>query len=79
MLPALTAVVLHSSGLATSNPLLAEFLIIEAASAPPVAVVLMVRTYGGDEERTGSLMVFSYAACVLTLPAWIAIWRIVAG
>ncbi|MDX2438690.1 MAG: AEC family transporter, partial [Acidobacteriota bacterium] len=79
ILPALTALIVHVSGLATSNPLLAEFLVIEAASAPPVAVVLMVRTYGGDEQRIGSLMVLSYAACVLTLPAWIAIWRIVAG
>ncbi len=79
ILPALTALIVHVSGLAGSNPLLAEFLVIEAASAPPVAVVLMVRTYGGDEQRIGSLMVLSYAACVLTLPAWIAIWRIVAG
>jgi len=39
----------------------------------------MVRTYGGDEQRIGSIMVFSYAACILTLPAWIAIWRLIAG
>jgi len=79
MLPALAALVVHLSGLAAGNPLLAEFLIIEAASAPPVGVVLMVRTYGGDEQRIGSIMVFSYAACILTLPAWIAIWRLVSG
>jgi predicted permease len=79
VLPALTALVVHLSGLAAVNPLLAEFLVIEAASAPPVGVVLMVRTYGGDEQRIGSIMVFSYAACVLTLPAWIAIWRLISG
>ncbi len=79
VLPALTALVVHLSGLAAANPLLAEFLVIEAASAPPVGVVLMVRTYGGDEQRIGSIMVFSYAACVLTLPAWIAIWRLISG
>jgi predicted permease len=79
ILPALTALVVLLSGLADANPLLAEFLVIEAASAPPVGVVLMVRTYGGDEQRIGSIMVFSYAACVLTLPAWIAVWRVIAG
>jgi predicted permease len=79
ILPALTALLVHLSGLSTTNPLLAEFLVIEAASAPPVGVVLMVRTYGGDEQHIGSIMVFSYAACVLTLPAWIAIWRLVSG
>jgi len=79
VLPALTALLVHLSGLTATNPLLAEFLVIEAASAPPVGVVLMVRTYGGDEQRIGSIMVFSYAACVLTLPAWIAIWRLISG
>jgi len=79
LLPALTALFVHLFGLATSNPLLAEFLVIEAASAPPVGVVLMVRTYGGDEQLIGSLMVLSYAACVLTLPAWIAIWGMIAA
>jgi predicted permease len=79
LLPAVTALVVHLTGLSGTYPLLAEFLVIEAASAPPVGVVLMVRTYGGDEQRIGSLMVFSYAACVLTLPAWIAIWRMFGG
>jgi predicted permease len=78
MLPALTAALLLLSGLPAANPLLAELLIIEAASAPPVAVVLQVRTYGGDDRTIGGIMVFSYAACALTLPAWIAVWRILA-
>ena len=79
LLPALTAVVVILSGLPTTNPLLAEFLVIEAAAAPPVAVVLQVRTYGGDDRTIGGIMVLSYAACALTLPAWIAIWRLLAA
>ncbi|HSO23494.1 MAG TPA: AEC family transporter [Chondromyces sp.] len=78
LLPALTTVVVVLSGLPEVNPLLAEFLIIEAASAPPVAVVLQARTYGGDDRTIGSIMVLSYAACALSLPAWIAAWRILA-
>jgi hypothetical protein len=79
LLPALVAGLVLLSDLPASNPLLAQFLVIEAASAPPVAVVLQVRTYGGDEQRIGSLMVFSYAACALTLPAWIAAWQLMTG
>ena len=78
-LPALVIVVVRLTGLDAANPLLAEFLVIEASAAPPVAVVLQVRTYGGDEQRIGSIMVLSYAACAVTLPAWIAVWRLVAG
>jgi len=75
LLPAVTMLLLHLTRLHISNPLLAEFFFIEAASAPAVALVLQVRTYGGDERRVGSVMFFSYLACTLTLPAWVAVWR----
>jgi predicted permease len=76
LLPAVTVTLLHMTRLYISNPLLADFFVIEAASAPAVALVLQVRTYGGDERRVGSVMFFSYLACTLTLPAWVAIWRL---
>jgi aryl carrier-like protein len=44
-----------------------------------VALVLQVRTYGGDERRVGSAMFFSYLACTVTLPAWVAAWRMIVG
>ncbi len=78
-LPALTALALHLTHLHTVNPLLAEFFIIESAAAPAVALVLQVRTYGGDERLVGSAMFFSYLACTVTLPAWIAVWRMIVG
>jgi len=78
-LPALTALTLHLTHLHTINPLLAEFFIIESAAAPAVALVLQVRTYGGDEQRVGSAMFFSYLACTVTLPAWVAVWRLITG
>ena len=76
LLPAVTGLLLHLTSLHLSNPLLAEFFVIEAASAPAVALVLQVRTYGGDERRVGSVMFFSYLACTLTLPMWVSIWRL---
>lgn len=77
LLPAVTVGLLHLTRLHVSNPLLAEFFVIEAASAPAVALVLQVRTYGGDEKRVGSVMFFSYLACTLTLPMWVAVWRLI--
>lgn len=77
VLPALTVVLLNITGLHAANPLLAEFLVIEAAAAPAVGLILQVRTYGGDEREVGSIMVLSYAACTLTLPAWVAVWSLI--
>jgi len=79
LLPTLTAGVLLLTELPRANPLLAELLVIEAASAPPVAVILQARTWGGDERTIGGIMLLSYAACAVTLPAWIAAWRLIAG
>jgi hypothetical protein len=75
-LPLIVLFVVHLTRLHASNPLLAEFFIIEGASAPAVGLVLMVRTYGGNEQRVGTVMLLSYAVCTLALPAWIAVWRL---
>ena len=75
-LPLIVVIVLHAVRLHAANPLLAEFFVIEAASAPAVGLVLQVRTYGGNEQRVGTVMFLSYVACTLALPAWVAIWRL---
>jgi predicted permease len=77
ILPAITVIVLQAARLHAANPLLAEFFVIEAASAPAVGLILMVRTYGGTEQRVGTVMLLSYIACTLALPAWIAAWRLI--
>jgi predicted permease len=76
-LPLIVVLVLHAVRLHATNPLLAEFFVIEAASAPAVGLVLQVRTYGGNEQRVGTVMFLSYAVCTLALPAWVAIWRLI--
>jgi predicted permease len=76
VLPLIVLFVLQAVRLHAANPLLAEFFMIEAASAPAVGLVLMVRTYGGNEQRVGTVMFLSYAVCTLALPAWIAVWRL---
>lgn len=77
LLPLLTVVVVASMDLHSSNPILARFLVIESAAAPAVGLILQVKTYGGDEQKIGSLMLFSYVACIVTLPAWISVWQMV--
>jgi hypothetical protein len=78
LLPLLTVVAVRALGLEQVDPLLARFLVLEAASAPAVGIILQIRTYGGDEQKVGSLMLVSYAACVVTLPAWLAAWELFA-
>jgi len=76
VLPALVVTVLVWLPAGLIDPLLARFLVIEAAAAPAAGIILMVRSYGGDETRIGSIMLASYALCTLTLPAWVAIWSL---
>ena len=76
VLPALTIGALQAFHLHQTNPLLAQFFVIEAAAAPAVAIILQVRTYGGNESRIGTTMILSYLACTLTLPAWVAVWSL---
>jgi predicted permease len=78
VVPAIVVAVLHLVNLHATNPLLAGFFVIEAAAAPAVGLVLQVRTYGGNEQRVGTVMFLSYAVCTLALPAWVAVWRLIA-
>jgi predicted permease len=76
LLPALVITVLVNLPEGLLDPLLARFLVIEAAAAPAAGIILMVRSYGGDETKIGSLMLASYAMCTLTLPLWVSIWSL---
>ncbi len=77
LLPALTVAVLSITEIGTTNPLLARFLVLQAASAPAVGLILQVRAYGGDEQKVGTVMLLSYILCVFGMPIWLAVWEIV--
>jgi len=79
LLPAATVAVLLALDVAATDPLLARFLVIEAAVAPAANLILMVRTYGGRERELSSHMLLAYLVCALTLPAWIALWDVLAA
>lgn len=76
VIPIVVIVVLHLIGLKETNPLLANLLVIESASAPATALILQVRAYGGDKQTIGGQMNISYLVCLLAIPFWIAVWQI---
>jgi predicted permease len=78
-LPVATIAFLVLTDIGAGNPLLARFLVLEAASAPAVGLILQVRAYGGDENKVGTVMLVSYVLCVVSLPVWLAVWEIVSG
>jgi len=77
-LPTLTIAALSLSGIGAANPLLARFLVLEAAAAPAANLILQVRAYGGDEQKVGTVMLVSYLLCIVSLPVWLAAWELVA-
>lgn len=79
LLPGLTVAVLSATDIGVTNPLLARFLVLQAASAPAVGLILQVRAYGGDEQKVGTVMLVSYILCVVSLPVWLAVWEMVVG
>ncbi len=76
-IPAATVAVLYAIGLGKTHPLLADFFVIQSAAAPATAIMLQVRAYGGDRQKTGSMMLLSYVFCLVALPFWIALWHII--
>jgi len=79
LLPAVTVVALLALDVHAFDPLLARFLVLEAAAAPAANIILMVRTYGGHERVISGIMLLAYLLCALALPAWFAAWQLLAG
>jgi len=76
-MPVLVISVLSLYGLKLSFPLLADFFVIGSACPAAVAVILQVRKYGGDTAKIGSMMLLSYVLCMIAIPFWLALWRVI--
>lgn len=72
LMPAAMWMFLKWTQLYEQHPLLALFLMLEAAVAPATSLVLVIRTYGGDLQKIGTIYIFSYAFSLFTIPFWIA-------
>ncbi|MBN1436360.1 MAG: AEC family transporter [Sedimentisphaerales bacterium] len=76
LLPLVTIVTLYFWGLGESYPLMASFLVLQSAAAPATGLIIQLRNYGGNEEKVGCIMLLTYATCILMMPFWLAVWRI---
>jgi predicted permease len=59
-----------------TNPLLADEMIIQSAAAPATALILQVRTYGGDLKKIGGITFISYLITLIAIPLWLTVWKI---
>ncbi len=66
------------TGLHREFPLLADVLVIQSASAPATAHILMIRTYGGQIKAAGSIIFLGYLICIIAIPFWISFWKFAA-
>lgn len=76
LLPTIVITLLYWLKIPPKYDLLTDLLVIQSASAPATAIILQVKSYGGDYEKTASIMFLSYIVCIISLPLWIALWNI---
>lgn len=74
LLPAVVIGILLYLEIEKQYPLAADFFVIQASAAPAVALILQVRTYGGDTQKVAGSMIISYLASLLAMPFWISLW-----
>ena len=75
ILPAITILPVYYFEVYKTNSLLADFLVIQSAAAPATAIILQVKTYGGNAQKIGSMMLITYMVCLVALPLWMAFWK----
>lgn len=78
-IPSLAVTLLWYFNISEKSPILADFIVIEASAAPAANLILMVRKYGGDTQKTGSMMLIAYFLAIPFMPLWIALWKIISN
>ena len=74
-IPIITIFALYHFNIYKTHPFLSDFLIIQSAAAPATSLILQVKTYGGDSQKIGSMMLITYIVCLLAMPLWFAFWK----
>lgn len=75
--PLFTIAAVYYSGIWLSLPLLAIFFVLQSSSAPATLIMIQVKKYGGDEQKIGSILLFSYLVCLFIMPIWVAVWNLI--
>ena len=76
IIPLITVLVMLSLHVRQANPLMSDVILIQAVSPPAIAILIQIKNYGGDAQRSGSLMLLSYVVCILAIPLWMALWNV---
>ena len=77
--PGIVFLLLQGSALQSEYPLLCKLLILEASAPAATALIIQVRRYGGDQNKIGTIMLFSYLICLIFIPFWLALWTVFGG
>ena len=77
LIPAVVMAVVYYMNLQTQNSLLSDFYIIEASVAPATGLIMMLRTYGGNTQKIGTLMLISYISSLFATPLILAVWKMI--
>lgn len=76
IIPLVTIIAMMVIGLKQSNSLLSDVILIQAVSPPAIAILIQIKNYGGDAQKSGSLMLISYILCIAAIPVWMALWKV---
>ena len=77
VIPVMTIFILLALQVQKTNPLLADEMIIQSAAAPATALIIQVRTFGGDINKIGGVTFISYLITLLAIPVWLTVWKII--
>jgi malate permease and related proteins len=77
VLPVIVILILLALRIQKTNPLLADEMIIQSAAAPATALIIQVRTYGGDIKKIGGVTFISYLITFLAIPVWLTVWKMI--
>lgn len=75
LMPALVILLLFWTQWLGNYPLIADLLVLQASVAPATLLIVQVRKYGGNAQEVGSMMLINYLVCLITIPGWLTLWR----
>ncbi len=67
---------IHTFGWATSAPVLALALMIQAAMPPATASPIVARRYGGDWQSISATLLVMYSGSLLAVPFWLSFLKV---
>jgi hypothetical protein len=76
IIPLITLLLMLYFNLKVTQPLLSDVILIQATLPPAIAIMIQIKNWGGEVQQTGSLMLISYTFCLIAIPFWLAVWKI---